>query len=216
MTTTPSTTGPLTGRPAAARPLATDGRGALALARRSWSLDAVGGPLRVRGAVPADLRQVALMHGRCSADTLLQRYLAGGRAPSLALVSAMLTQPLVLVAQAPGGDVVALATAVRAPLPGAGASASGRELHFGLVVEDAWQRRGVGRALAAHVAAAAHLLGVRELVADTAAPTLPLRRVLDGVGPTRSSRTDLGARLHTRLDLSALAGLGSLRAVLAG
>ena len=81
--------------------------------------------------------------------------------------------------------------------------------------EDAWQRRGIGRALAAHMAASAQLLGVRELVADTAATTLPLRRVLDGIGPTRGSRTGLGSSLHTRLDLTALSGLGSLRDVLA-
>lgn len=202
--------------PLGARPLATDRRGALALARRPWSLTCGGVEMRVRGAVPADLPLVALMHGRCSADTLLQRYLAGGRAPSLALVTAVLAEPLVLLAQAPTGDVVALGTALRSPMRAGSEPVGARALSFGLVVEDAWQRRGIGRALAAHLGAAAHLLGVRELVADTAAATLPLRRVLDGVGPTRAARTDLGSRLHTRLDLGALAGLGSLRGVLAG
>ncbi len=218
---TVSTTLPTTHR--TARPLALDTRGAVALARRPWTLwcdptpDGTSdhGPLRVRGAVPADLPFVARLHGRCSADTLLQRYLTGGRAPSLAIVAGMLAEPLVLVAQAPGGEVVAMVSALRAPLRVGSDAVGGRALSFGLVVEDAWQRRGIGRALAAHMAASAHLLGVRELVADTAATTLPLRRVLDGVGPTRGSRTDLGSRLHTRLDMTSLSGLGSLRDVLA-
>lgn len=201
--------------PHSARPLAVDSRGALELARRPWTLACGGRRIRVRGAVPADLPLVARMHGRCSADTLLQRYLMGGRAPSLAIAASMLAEPLVLLAQAPGGDVVAMVSALRSPLLAGSKPVGSRALSFGLVVEDAWQQQGLGRALAAHVAAAAHLLGTRELVADTAATTLPLRRVLDGIGLTRSSRTDLGSRLHTRLDLAALSGLGSLRTVLA-
>lgn len=205
-----------TARPTITRPLAVDSRGAVALARRAWLLRCGDVDLRVRGAVPADLPSVARMHGRCSADTLLQRYLSGGRAPSLATLTAMLSEPLVLVVQAPDGEAVGLASALRAPMRAGSEPVPSRSLSFGLVVEDAWQRQGIGRALAAHVAASAHLLGVRELVADTAATVLPLRRVMDAVGQTRGSRTDSGSRLHTRLDMSALSGLGSLRDVLAG
>ena len=139
----------------------------------------------------------------------------GGRPPSIATLTAMLAEPLVLVAQAPGGEVVAMAGALSSTMRSGAAPVGARALAFGLVVEDPWQRHGLGRALAAHVAAAAHLTGVRELVADVAATTLPLRRVLDGIGPTHSSRTDLGQRLHTRLDVGSLSGLGSLRDVLA-
>ena len=198
-----------------ARVLAVDSRGALALARRPWLLQANGVELRVRGAVPGDLPSVARMHGRCSADTRLQRYLMGGRTPSLAMVTTMLGQPLVLVATAAHGEVVSLVSALRAPMRPGAEPVHRRALSFGLLVEDAWQRRGIGRALAAHMAAAAHLLGVRELVAETAATTLPLRRVLDGIGHTRAGQGDLGFRLHTRLDVSALGGLGSLRHALA-
>lgn len=198
-----------------ARPLALDPREALTLARRAWTLPCGDTPLRVRGALPADLALVARMHGRCSADTLLQRYLMGGRAPSLAIVTSMLAQPMVMVARAPGGELVAMVTAMRSPMRVGSAPVPARALSFGLVVEDAWQRRGIGRALAAHLAASAHLLGVRELVADTAATTLPLRRVLDDIGLTTGSRTDLGSRLRTRLDVSNLAGLGPMRDMLA-
>lgn len=203
-----------TGRLADRAP-ALDAERAVALARRAWTLRCAGIHVRVRGAVPADLARVAVFHGRCSGDTLLQRYLMGGRPPSLATLTAVLAEPLVLVAQAPGGDVVAMASALSSTMRSGSGPVGARALAFGLVVEDPWQRRGLGRALAAHVAAAAHLMGVRELVADVAAPTLPLRRVLDGVGPTHSSRTDLGQRLRTRLDVGSLAGLGPLRDVLA-
>lgn len=198
-----------------ARPLAVDSRSAVALARRPWRLACEGGGLRVRGAVPGDLPHIARSHGRCSADTLLQRYLLGGRPPSLTTLAAMLAEPLVLLAQAPDGEVVAFATALGSPMRAGAEPLPPRSLSFGLLVEDGWQRRGIGRALAAHVAASAHLLGVRELVADTASTVLPLRRVLDAVGPTRGARSETGSRLHTRFDVSSLSGLGSLRDVLA-
>ncbi len=205
---------------AAARRLGADAAAAVGLARRPWSHPCRVGrddvPLRVRGAVVADLARVAVFHSRCSGDTLLQRYLMGGRAPSLATLTAMLAEPLVLVAQAPGGEVVAMASALSSTMRAGSAPVGARALAFGLVVQDPWQRRGLGRALAAHLAGAAHLMGARELVTDIAATTLPLRRVLDDVGLTRSSRTHLGQRLHTRLDVGSLAGLGPLRDVLAG
>lgn len=189
---------------------------AVALGRRAWRLATGGLDLRVRGALPGDLAAVARMHGRCSADTRLQRYLMGGRAPSLDLVASMLAQPLVMVASVPGGDVVALVSGLRAPLRPGAQPVHAKAASFGLVVEDAWQGRGVGRALAAHLASAAYLFGIRELVAETAAATLPLRRVLDGLGPTKAVPGELGSRLHTRLEPSVLAGLGPLRHALAG
>src|SRR3954447_21717956 len=79
-----------------ARPLAVDPRGALRLARLPWGLPTGSGELRVRGAVPADLAAVGPMHGRCSADTLLQRYLRGGRPPALAALEELLRLPLLV------------------------------------------------------------------------------------------------------------------------
>ena len=195
---------------------ALDSHRALTLARRAWRLAASGLELRVRGALPSDLAAVARMHGRCSADTRLQRYLMGGRAPSLALVAAMLTQPLVMVATAPDGEVLALVSGLRAHLRPGAEPVHAKATAFGLVVEDAWQGRGIGRPLAAHLASSAYLLGIRELVAETAAATLPLRRVLDGVGPTKAVPGDFGSRLHTRLEPAVLGGFGALRHALAG
>jgi GNAT superfamily N-acetyltransferase len=200
----------------AARPLALDHRGAVRLARLTWDLPTGSGKLRVRGALPADLPAVARMHGRCSGDTLLQRYQRGGLPPALPAVDELLRWPLVVVVQTPSGAIVAMADASRP------ASAPGRALEptwvtqLGLVVEDGWQQLGIGRRLAGHMAASAQLLGAKELVADVVSQGLPLRRVLDGVGPTRATQHGAGWRIRTRLDLSVLGRLGSVDGVLAG
>ncbi|MFC6007562.1 hypothetical protein [Angustibacter luteus] len=191
-----------------------DARAALSLARRPWSLPTAGGRVVVRGAMPGDLAAVAVLHGRCSATTLLQRYLKGGRPPSLSTLSDLMHRPLVVIALAPAGDVVALASATRASTAPNGDPEPGTTLQIGLLVRDDWQQLGVGRALAAHVAASAQLLGVRELVADVASQGLPLRRIMDGIGATKSSRNERGSRLRTRLDHAALAGLGPVSGVL--
>ena len=49
--------------------------------REPWTLYVDETVLTVRGARPQDLPAVALMHGRCSAKSLLDRYRSGGRAP---------------------------------------------------------------------------------------------------------------------------------------
>jgi GNAT superfamily N-acetyltransferase len=211
--------GSASGRPARSgvtRPLAVDRRGALQLARMPWGLPTGAGELRVRGALPADLPAVARMHGRCSGETLLQRYQRGGRPPALPALDELLRTPLVVVVRTPGGEVVAMASADRpVTAPGRAPEAS-RTMQLGLVVEDGWQELGIGRRLAGHVAASAQLLGCRELVADVVAQGLPVRRVLDGIGPTRSTHHAAGWRLRTRLDVSVLGRLGTVKGVLAG
>ena len=198
------------------RPLGVDRRGAVMLARLPWALPTGSGELQVRGAVPADLPAVARMHGRCSADTLLQRYLRGGLPPALPALDELLRSPLVVVVQTPGGEVVAMANGNRP------AAAPGRVpeptwvTQLGLVVEDGWQQLGIGRQLAGHLAASAQLLGSKELVADVVSQGLPLRRVLDGVGATRATPHRSGWRLRIRLDVSVLGRLGTVDGVLAG
>jgi GNAT superfamily N-acetyltransferase len=204
------------GPPGVARPLGVDRRGAVHLARLPWTLPTGFGELRVRGAAPADLPAVARMHGRCSADTLLQRYRRGGLAPPLPVVDELLRMPLVVVVRTPDGELVAMASGSRpATAPGRAAEPSW-VLQLALLVEDAWQRLGIGGRLAAHVAASAQLLGHRELVADVESPGLPMRRLLDAVGPTRSTHHLAGWRVRTRLDVSVLGGLGTVDGVRAG
>ena len=55
-------------------------------AREPWPLYVDGTILTVRGADPRDLPGVALMHGRCSAKSLLDRYRSGGRPPAIVIL----------------------------------------------------------------------------------------------------------------------------------
>ncbi len=201
----------------AVRPLVGDRGSAVDLARRSWRLQVRSGstrvPIWVRGAVSVDLPGVARMHGRCAPGTLLRRYLRGGRSPSLQTLETLLHQPLVLVAHTMDGDVIGLASVTQASnLPDAPPEPT-TTVQLGLLVEDAWQARGIGRALTGHLAASALLFSRRELVADVTEPGLPLRRILDGIGPTRSFRYGSGWRLRTRLEPATLGRLGSMTGV---
>lgn len=159
--------------------------------------------LVVRAAQPADLPAVAAMHGRCTGTTLLQRYRSGGRTPSLAALSDLLREPLALVVLAGPRHVVAVATARVGERP-----ASDFATELGVLVEDGWQARGVGRVLARHVGASLRLLGYGQVVTRSATSSLPLARVMEGVGTTRHVLApDGGAQLVTRLDVDALDGL---------
>lgn len=170
---------------------------ALDLARRPWTLETGDHRLVVRGARPADLEAVATMHGRCARSTLLQRYGAGGRGPSLPVLTEMLAQPLVLVVLSGPRQAVALATVAvgRAPLVEFTAEAS-------VLVEDAWQRMGVGRTLARHVGASMRYLGYGQVTTSSATVSLPLTRVMEHLGTTRVHAGRAGARITTRLQLS--------------
>lgn len=171
---------------------------ALDLARRPWLLDAGGQRLVVRGARPGDLEAVATMHGRCARSTLLQRYGTGGRAPSLPVLTDVLAQPLVLVVLTGPRQVVALASVAvgRQPLAEFTAEAC-------LLVEDAWQRLGIGRTLAGHLGASMRYLGYGQVTTSSATVSLPLTRVMEHLGTTRVHAGRAGARITTRLQLSA-------------
>ncbi|MEJ5946095.1 hypothetical protein WDZ17_12410 [Pseudokineococcus basanitobsidens] len=159
--------------------------------------------LVVRGAVPADLAALAAMHGRCTGTTLLQRYRAGGRAPSLTALTALLAEPLVVVALAGPRHVVAVATAHVGVRPGTDFTTE-----MGVLVEDGWQARGVGSALARHTAAALRHLGYGQVTTTAATASLPLSRVMERIGTTRHGHAaDGGAQISARLEASALDGL---------
>src|SRR5437763_10610955 len=129
------------------RPLAVDQRAAIRLARLPWDLPTGSGKLRVRGALRSDLPALARMHGRCSGDTLLQRYQRGGLPPALPTLDELLRSPLVVVVQTPSGAVVAMANASRpATAPGCAPEPTW-VTQLGLVVEDGWQQLGIGRRL---------------------------------------------------------------------
>lgn len=175
---------------------------ALGIARRAWPLQAEGQRLLVRGAQPTDLAGVAAMHGRCSGQTLLQRYRVGGRAPSLPMVAQQLREPLVVVVLAGPRQVVALGTATLTAHP-----RMDWTTEIGLLVEDAWQQRGIGSTLAQHLGAVLRCLGYGQVSTRSATTSLPLACVMERLGDTRSSSAGGVSTLTTRLEVPVAEGL---------
>lgn len=169
--------------------------------RSPWMLYVGGAALTVRGATPQDLPGVALMHGRCSAKSLLDRYRAGGRAPAVVVLDRQVREPLSLVATTENGRVVALARAEADPGHPYGSA------EVSILVEDQWQNLGIGRALLRHTAAAATLSGYRQLVAYPGTTGAGVHRLLQGIGTTRVM-TAPTRHLHATLSEHTKLGLG--------
>lgn len=132
----------------------------------------------VRGARPSDLPAVAAMHGRCSPGTLLQRYSAGGRGPSLDHLVGVLRSPLALVVEG-GAGVVALGAAAH---PGEDDFRS----EISLLVEDVWQGCGIGSHLALRLGSTLRALGYAQAFTTSATANVPLHRVMEKLGPVRA------------------------------
>ncbi|OLF08236.1 GNAT family N-acetyltransferase [Actinophytocola xanthii] len=108
-----------------------------------------GTELTVRRAVAGDVPAILAMHDRCSERSRRRRYLAGGARPSVADLTDMLGRAgaCTLVAEVPERrEVVAMANLV----PDADRAEAA------LLVEDAWQRRGIGTVLLRRLTAAAN------------------------------------------------------------
>ena len=113
--------------------------------------------LTLRLASQADAAAVARMHRRCSLDTIFRRYLTAMPQLSPTLQLRLLDLRLTLVALS-GEEVVGMAHL---------ADAAGQPTELAVLVEDAWQRRGVGRALAEAVLDVAEAEGEIALTAYT-------------------------------------------------
>ena len=124
-----------------------------------------------------DLPALVAMAERCSAASLYRRFHGATGTP--------LRQELLRTAAGEGDDhrswVVEAGGAVR----GVATLARSRngETHMAFLVEDGWQRRGVGRALGRRLHRAAREAGVAELVADVLADNLPVIRFAKAVYP---------------------------------
>ena len=163
----------------------------------------------IRGATPRDLAAVAEMHGRCSPQSLLNRYRAGGRRPAVAALERQVREPLSFVVVTYGGTIVA--TAVANPDAQHGRDAA----EIGLLVEDAWQGWHLGRELMSHIAGATLVCGYHEVVAYPATSLIAAQRLMIDVGHTRVVVDPNGTHLHTYLAESAALGLGPVRERLA-
>lgn len=176
-------------------------------AREPWPLYVDGTILTVRGADPRHLPGVALMHARCSAKSLLDRYRSGGRAPAIAILERQVREPLSFVAVTENGRVVAVAQ-VRTD-----ATHSWGSGEVSVLVEDGWQRLGIGRRMLRHTAAAAALAGYRQLISYPGTTCGVAQRMVAGIGATRLM-VDPERHLHTALPDNARHGLGTFQAVI--
>jgi hypothetical protein len=177
---------------------------AVELCRTAWTLTTQEvRRLLVRGVRTGDFAALATFHGRCSGQTLLQRYRNGGLAPSLPALHVAMREPLLLAVLSAPGHVVALGSAAK-PDP-----ADCYTSEIGLVVEDGFQGQGIGSRLALHLAASLRMMGTGQLVTRSASPSLPLHSVMSKIGPTRV-RTGPGAcsELVCRIQVRGLEGLG--------
>jgi GNAT superfamily N-acetyltransferase len=179
------------------------------LARQPWTLRVGRQALLVRPAAARDLAAVARLHSRCSARSLLDRYRSGGRAPAVAALDAMLRRPHNVVAVTAAGEVVAIGTLERDNLHNSHCAETG------LLVEDGWQRLGIGSELISHLAGIAQAAGYRELIAYPATAVPAAQRLMIEVGRTRMV-PDVHAHLHTYLPETAALGIGAVRQRLAG
>jgi RimJ/RimL family protein N-acetyltransferase len=139
-----------------------------------------GSEVLLREAVPSDVPLVDALHARCSPTSRRARFLspiprldpdqlrslvdpAGGRA--------------VLALTRDGGSAVGLADLRLVDPSSATPSAT-----FGVLVEDAWQHRGLGTALVRRVAETAEELGMSELTGTVPADEVRITRLLRRAG----------------------------------
>ena len=121
-------------------------------------LSADGMALVLRSGTPADENAVSDLHTRCSMRTLFSRYHSGMRTVPRRWLHRLLSPPRgnTIVAQC-ADQVVALGQLIRTSTPDSA--------EVSLLVEDAWQRRGIGTAVLQRLADTARAEGYRELVA---------------------------------------------------
>lgn len=166
-----------------------------------------GAELLLRPATTDDLPAVVAMHDRCSARSRRRRYPATDGQPGADRLRHLLdpargmTLVALLADGAPGpvpdcgGRVVAMATLVTEGVTG----------EVAVLVEDAWQRRGLGGALLRRLVSYADGVGYAALVAHTHADDPALRRALDRLRRPGSLHRD-GAMVTVTVPLSGTGG----------
>jgi len=140
-----------------------------------------GAELTVRPADPQDVEAVRAMHQRCSVRSRYRRYLSSTGVPSDAALRRLLQPgngyPLVA---AHDGVVVALV----------GLTWDGPEAELAVLVVDAWQRRGLGTALARRALKLASMAGREAVHVHTHADNLPMIRTICRLGLPLRVATD--------------------------
>jgi GNAT superfamily N-acetyltransferase len=158
----------------------------------------------VRPAGRGDLPGLVALVERCSPDTLYRRFHGAGGTP--------LRRELARVAD-PGPDHRSWVAVTGRCVRGTATLAWGRsgQVEVAFLVEDAWFRRGVGRALFRAVARAARRAGVPEVVAWVQADNDRAVRFLRDLAPGAQVRFVGGGELSVTIPVpSPLAPLASL------
>ncbi len=157
-------------------------------------------PIEVRPAEPHDLPALQALLDRCSPQTRYRRFHGGAERShrrELERVSRPMAHHRSWVAVDPRGAVHGTATLARG---------TEGQADVAVLVEDAWFRRGVGRALFAAVAAAAGAERIPAVVATLLADNEPAVRFLRAVAPAAQFRyvgfTELTAVVALPADVS--------------
>jgi RimJ/RimL family protein N-acetyltransferase len=137
----------------------------------TWLLLTDGTEMLVRPARTDDAEGVQLMHDRCSAESRRLRYFTSiPRLPRAALERLLVPRAgVTLVAVRPDGGIAAVGSLLQTAEPGGG--------ELALLVEDAWQGRGLGTAMLRRLGSLAQARGLAELRAHV----LPGNRRMLGV-----------------------------------
>jgi len=149
------------------------------------------------------LPAIAAMWQRCTLATRIARFHAPVRHIPASYLKAVLDDPAasVMAQHESTGDVVALASLIR--------TASREWAELGVLVEDAWQRRGIGRRVVTRLIAAAPARGITAVEAYVLAENAKVADVLRRVpgdfslaidGPVLTVRIRLPATRHTALE----------------
>jgi GNAT superfamily N-acetyltransferase len=155
-----------------------------------------GSQVRLRAAEPSDAPLVAALHARCSPQTRRARFLSPTpQLPADELAELLGGEPergaAVLAMTTDGGSAVGVATLATAP---AGAA------RFAVLVEDAWQGRGLGTALVRRIADTAAERGALELVGIARPDADEVTRLLRRAG-LRPSAEPLRGEVRLRAPL---------------
>ncbi|MCG8919943.1 GNAT family N-acetyltransferase [Actinokineospora sp. PR83] len=132
--------------------------GEVAAGSPSAVITSTGAGVVLRAGTPEDAEAVAALHARCSAQTLFARYHAGLRTLPRRWLHRLLQPPrgTTLLALC-GTRVIGMAQLIRTNDPA--------EAEISVLVEDSWQRTGLGSAMIGRLGAVARGAGHRRMIA---------------------------------------------------
>ncbi|WP_018681083.1 GNAT family N-acetyltransferase [Actinokineospora enzanensis] len=166
----------------------------VAVAEPTAVITTTGAGLVLRPGTPADADAVAALHARCSAQSLFTRYHAGLRTLPRRWLHRLLQPPrgTTLLALC-GNDVVAMAQLIPTNDPA--------EAEISVLVEDGWQRQGLGTAMITRLGTLARAAGHRRMIAWCLPAEAGFARTATATGlPVSVRREDDMVRVALALD----------------